>query len=143
MKGHRVITDPNAASADPDLPAFIARPAGAPAYHGFAVIPETYVEGWCLGAITEFADADGCTDGDAFVVAPDGSRAGLVWNVGADHLTEILPPDPGRWGVYAISFPVPIRSVEDLVLAFHSILPQLKARHALVQMPSNTSLERP
>jgi hypothetical protein len=131
--GRRVIIDPAAQTADASLPAFIARPAGAPVYHGFVVVPETCRDGWCLGAITEFEDPAGCTGGDAFVVAPDGRRAGLVWEVGTAPLQEILPPDEGRWGVYAISFPHSIRTIADLVSAFHAVLPQLQAKYQEVQ----------
>src|SRR5438128_1251928 len=92
MNGRRITTDPDAPSSDPSLPAFLSKPAGSPVYHGFVVIPETCTEGWCLGSITEFEDPAGCTSGDAFVIAPDGGRAGLVWGVGGEPLHEILAP---------------------------------------------------
>lgn len=129
MNGRRILTDPHAASSDPSLPAFIARPAGSPVYHGFVVVPETLTEGWCLGAITEFEVPDGCTSGDAFVIAPDGSRAGLVWEVGDQPLEVIMAPEPDRWGVYAIWFPAPTRTVQDLVSNFRFVLPQLKGAY--------------
>jgi hypothetical protein len=130
MKGLRVTADPNAPSSDPALPAFLSRPEGSPAYHGFVVIPETCTEGWCLGSITEFEDPAGCTGGDAFVIAPDGSRAGLVWEVGSEPLQEIIAPDSERWGVYAIWFPSPTRTIQDLVHNFRFVLPQLKEAYA-------------
>ena len=130
MNGRRITTDPDAPSSDPSLPGLLSKPAGSPMYHGFVVIPETCTEGWCLGSITEFEDPAGCTSGDAFVIAPDGSRAGLVWEVGDDPLQEILAPDPERWGVYAIWFPMPTRTIEDLVHNFHFVLPQLKEAYA-------------
>lgn len=102
-----------------------------PLYHGFVVVPETCTDGWCLGTITSFEDPKGCMGGDAFVVAPDGRSAGLVWDVGDEPIQEILPPDGEKWGVYAISFPHPTRTVEDLVAAFRAVLPQLKAKYAL------------
>ena len=58
------------------------------------------VEGFQLGMITDLiAERDGA--GDAFVIAPDGSRAGLVWEseVDAPHFTEVLAPDDQLWGV--------------------------------------------
>ena len=124
--GRCITNDPTAETSDPSLPGFLARPVGSPVYHGFVVVPETYTDGWCLGAITDFIDPSGCTFGDAFVIAPDGSRAGLVWEVGTDPLQQILPPGPGRWGVYAVSFPHSMRTVDDMVSAFRAILPQLK-----------------
>ena len=108
----------------------ISPPRGA-VYHGFVIVPQTYTDGWCLGTMTEFEDPDGCDGGDAFVVAPDGSRAGLVWEVGTEPLQEILPPDAQGWGVYAVSFPHVIRTVDDLVAAFRAVLPQLKAKYAM------------
>ena len=74
MTGRRITIDPNAPSAKPGEPAFVARPVGSPVYHGFVIVAETCTDGWCLGSITEFEDPDGCDGGDAFVVAPDGSR---------------------------------------------------------------------
>ncbi|MBI5801660.1 MAG: 3-deoxy-8-phosphooctulonate synthase [Verrucomicrobia bacterium] len=118
--------DENAKSADESLPAFLARPDDAPVYHGFPLVPETTTDGWCLGAITEYADPSGCESGDAFVVAPDGSRAGLVWDVGEGELMVICPPDNGRWGVFQVWFPKPTRDTADLVDCFRAILPALK-----------------
>ncbi len=122
--------DPAAVSADPNAPPFVARPAGAPVYYGFELIEETRLDGWCFGAITEFEDPDGCTWGDGFVEAPDGSRAGLVWEVeSGKEIVEIMPPERDRWGVYQVPFIRPVRNTEDLVANFHAILPQLKELH--------------
>jgi hypothetical protein len=128
-KGWKLLIDPGAKSADPTQPAFIARPAGAPVYHGFPVVPETETEGWLFGAITEFISSDA---GDGYVVAPDGSHAGLVWEVGPGSFEQILPPDPKRWGVYAVWFPHPIHTIQDLITNFRAVLPDLKAAHAKV-----------
>ena len=133
MNGRRITNDPDASSSDHSLPGFLARPAGSPVYHGFVIVPETWIETSCLGSITEFEHPVGCTSGDAFVIAPDGARAGLVWEVGSDPLQEILAPDSERWGVYAIWFPRPTRTVEDLVNNFRFVLPQLKEQYARVQ----------
>ena len=90
-------------------------------------------DGWCFGTITEYADPKGCDFGDAFVVAPNGSRAGLVWEVGEDEPSEILPPDEKRWGVYQIWFSRPIRTTDDLVACFREVLPQLQRIYERVQ----------
>jgi hypothetical protein len=103
---------------------------GVPVYHGFMVVPETLTDGWCLGVISGQEDPEGSTSGDAYVVAPDGSSAGLVWEVGDEPMVQILPPDSERWGIYAISFPHPVRNAEDLASAFRSVLPALKEAHA-------------
>src|SRR2546426_1454543 len=121
-----LLLDPAAESATPGKPAFLAKPPGAPVYHGFPLVPETMLDGWCYGAITKFADPKGCLSGDGYVQAPDGSRAGLVWEVGEGEFSEICPPSLGRWGVYAVWFPRPIRGVDDLRNCFAHILPQLR-----------------
>lgn len=122
--------DPSAWSADPALPAFLSRPAGASVYHGFPLIEETRTDGWCYGSITSFDDPEGCDAGDGFVVAPDGSRAGLVWSVGAFATQRVCEPTAERWGVYEIAFPYRIRTVADLVGCFRTVLPELQALHA-------------
>ncbi len=81
-------------------------------------------DGWCFGTITEYAAPDGCDSGDAFVVAPDGSRAGLVWDVGKGEPQEIRAPDDTRWGVYQVWFPRVVRTTDDLVTCFRAILLQ-------------------
>jgi hypothetical protein len=122
--------DPRARSFSRDLPAFLARPADAPVYHGFPLVEATETAGWCYGAITEFEHPNGCTEGDGFVVAPDGSRAGLVWSVGNFQTEELSPPDVSRWGVYSIAFPRAVRTRDDIVECFRAVLPQLKALYA-------------
>jgi hypothetical protein len=132
-RGHRALVDPAAQSADPNLPAFIARPAGSPVYYGFPLLPEAETDGWCLGAITNFTDPEGVDWGDAFVVAPDGSRAGLIWHIGSEPIREVLPPSPGRWGVYDVGFAGPVRDVHDLIREFRAVLPKLVEIHARIK----------
>ncbi len=135
--GKEILTDPSAKSASWRLPAFLARPWHAPVYHGFPMIEETRTEGWCLGAITEFLDdEEGCEWGDAYVVAPDGSRAGIVWEEGEYPIREIMPPDAKRWGVYAVWFPKRVRTVEDFVDCFRAVLPQIIEVHEKVKRRS-------
>jgi hypothetical protein len=128
--GKKILFDPNAPSADPNLPGFIARPEDAPVYHGFPVVPETATDGWIYGAITAFEGVEPQTEGDGFVIAPDGSRAGIVWATDTSDFYEIMPPDEKRWGVYGLCFPRPVTSLDDLVFDFRAILPKLKERFA-------------
>ena len=125
-KSKKLLLDEGAVPGESEKPAFLTRPKGAPVYHGFPIVPETETDGWYYGAITEYEDPNGCTDGDAYVVAPDGSRAGLVWDVGTNKISEICPPDKGRWGVYQVWFPRPTKTTEDLIFNFRSVLPALK-----------------
>jgi len=86
-KGKNLAIDLNATSASPTEPAFLARPKGAPVYHGFPVLEDVRAEEFTFGAITDF-EAEPTDTGDAFVIAPDGSRAGLVWEVSATKYFE-------------------------------------------------------
>jgi hypothetical protein len=129
VDGRPLTLDPNAVSASTDMPAFLARPDGAPVYHGFRMLECAPLDGWQFGEITEFMHSE---DGDAFVIAPDGSRAGLVWEVGDGEFRQISAPDQGRWGVYAVWFPEPNDSVEALRRNLLSVLPSLTAAHQAV-----------
>lgn len=63
------------------------------------------VQGFTFGKITDF-EAETCDEGDAFVIALDNSRAGLVWKVRKmPYFREICPPSADRWGVWGVSFP--------------------------------------
>ena len=67
------------------------------------------------------------------VPAPDGSCAGLVWGPDEEHMKEYIAPEEGRWGVYAIQFPRPTKTVEDIVFNFRPILPDLQRKHAQIK----------
>jgi hypothetical protein len=56
--------DPKAKSESPTGPAFVARPVGAPVYHGFVVLNDVAAEGFTLGKITDF-EAEPCDGGTA------------------------------------------------------------------------------
>ena len=132
-EGKKIRYDANAASADATVPGFLARPTGAPVYYGFPIVPETMTDGWLYGAITEFESAKHQTEGDGFAVAPDGSRAGLVWATDTADFYEILPPDKERWGVYGVRFIRPVSNLDDLIVNFRAILPKLRERFATIR----------
>lgn len=138
--GRLARVDPEAESTDPDLPPFIAVPPGAPAYYGFPVLQGSEIDGFTFGVITDPNDEAGATWGDAYVIAPNGSRAGIVWQAGAGDPTVICPPSEGRWGVYGFAFQEPIRSDQDLIAALHSVLPNLKEYYAVAsrECPEST-----
>lgn len=128
LKRQPLAVDQKAESASLTEPAFVARPAGAPVYHGFKVLEDVVVDGFTFGAITDF-EAERCDQGDAFVIAPDGSRAGLVWQVSAQkRVEEILPLDQDRWGVWAVDFPYSMTSRENARKNLAEVLPDLKLR---------------
>jgi hypothetical protein len=102
--------DPDAKSAQGDKPAFLARPAGAPVYHGFAILDDVEVDGFRLGMISDW-EAEPSEWGDAFLVAPDNSRCGLIWEVTAEPYVSAesqVPADETRWGVWNVGFPHPM-----------------------------------
>jgi hypothetical protein len=129
--------DPDAASASPDEPAFVARPEGAAVYHGFPIIESSAVDGFRLGMITDFVAAPG-TYGDAFVVAPDDSRAGLVWEseVSEPYFAEVAPPDADRWGVWGVGVQVPLRTEDDARAFLRELMPELQPRWEAWRAPS-------
>ena len=133
-KGQRARLDEAAASADPNLPAFIARPPNAPVYHGFPLLKNSEREGFTFGTITEPNGAKPAEWGDAFVVAPNGSRAGIVWQIGKGEPSVVCEPSEGRWGVYGFHFQGPIATEAELVEHLHSILPILKTYYAVAEV---------
>jgi hypothetical protein len=109
-------------------PAFITRPAGAPVYHGFEVLSDVVVGDFTFGKITDF-EVEICDEGDAFVVAPDNSRAGLVWEISdKPYFQEISAPEAERWGDWGVTFPNAMTSRENVRKNLESILPELKKR---------------
>ena len=125
-----LLIDLSVQSTDPSKPAFMAPPVGAKAYYGFPLIKEVSIDGFTLGAITDFLDTDtdaGCTIGDAFEEAPDGTRAGIFWEV-SDELKfcTLEQPDDKRWGVYSITVLRPVKSVEEMKENFEFMLPLIK-----------------
>ena len=126
--GRPLAIDATAQSASPTEPAFIARPDDAPVYYGFVVLDDVIVDGFILGKITDW-EAEPSEAGDAFVIAPDGSRAGLVWEVcDPSYFREVMPIEAGRWGVWGVGFRLPMKSRENARINLESILPELKSR---------------
>jgi hypothetical protein len=130
LEGQVAQEDPAAVSAIPGLRAFIARPAAAPAYYGFPLLPDSGKDGFVFGVITRSRTDAPASWGDAYVVAPDGTRAGIVWRMKGPVTEVVFPPDAGRWGVYQFLFEHPVRSDADLIRNLHAILPRLKELHA-------------
>jgi hypothetical protein len=130
IEGQVLREDPGAVSATPGLPAFIARPADAPAYYGFPLLPESEKDGFVFGVITNSRTDAPASWGDAYVMAPDGTRAGIVWVMRGPVTEVVFPPEPGRWGVYQFLFKHPVLSDGDLIRNLHAILPRLKELYA-------------
>ncbi|WP_406695034.1 hypothetical protein V5E97_28740 [Singulisphaera sp. Ch08] len=130
--------DPKADSAAPSLPAFLARPEGAPVYHGFPLLEQSRSDdGWCFGTISEPNCSEGRDWGDAFVVAPDGTRAGVVWQVGDPVLEVMIDPEVDRWGVYQVGVAHQVHDEQELVTQLQLWLPEFRRLHG------NWRAERP
>jgi len=129
-QGRPLAVDAKAESTSPMEPAFIARPPGAPVYHGFQILEDVVVDGFTFGKITDF-EAEPSQRRDAFLIAPDNSRAGLVWDV-ADKVSvsQILPIEANRWGVWAVSFPHQMDSDQNVRWNLELIVPTLKLKWA-------------
>jgi hypothetical protein len=127
-EGRPLAIDPDAISTNPDTPAFIAKPAGAPVYYGFPLVAGAEVDGFQFGMITDFLTKP-ATSGDAYVVAPDGSRCGLVWETGVEpHFDEVRAPERDRWGVWAVGLPLPLQSADEACAYLRALLPELRPR---------------
>jgi hypothetical protein len=124
----KVAVDVNANSAISDVPGYIARPAGEPVYYGFPILDDVNVDGFRLGIITDF-EAEHYPCGDAFVVAPDNSRCGLIWvESEIPFLEEVSPLASDRWGVWRAGFSRPMISRENAVENLRSIIHLLRDR---------------
>jgi hypothetical protein len=130
LEGQVAREDPGAVSAISGLPAFIARPKGAPAYYGFPLLPDSEKDGFVFGVITSSRTDAPASWGDAYVVGPDGTRAGIVWRMKGPVTEVVFPPEPGRGGVYQFVFEHSVRSDADLIRNLHAILPRLKQLYA-------------
>lgn len=118
--------DPEALSTNPEYPPFAARPTGAPVYNGFPVLDDVEVDGFTLGMISDW-EAEPSDYGDAFVVAPDGSRAGLMWEICPERrVREAVGLEPDRWGIWDVTFPRPMRTRADARQNLALVLPDLR-----------------
>ncbi|MCM3242649.1 3-deoxy-8-phosphooctulonate synthase [Cytobacillus firmus] len=103
---------------------------GSRVYHSHDPFWETETDEFIYGEITDHFDFDeeeGGTFGDGFVQAPNGSRAGLIWAVSEKpYLKTYIEPEDDRWGVYHVGFVKPIKTTDDLIFNFKTVLPMIK-----------------
>ncbi|HET7691196.1 MAG TPA: hypothetical protein VFK41_12480 [Nocardioidaceae bacterium] len=86
--------------------------------------PTAQVEGFELGMFVSYDDC-----GDAWVKAPDGSVAGLIWETGEPAYFKVsIEPDHSRWGTYAVQLPLPLTSDDEAAVYLASLIPNLRPR---------------
>lgn len=87
--------------------------------------PEATVDGFTIGMFVSYDDC-----GDAWVEAPDGGIATLIWETGEPpYFDEYIAPDPsGRWGTYQVQLPLPLTTDEEAAAYLRALLPDLLPR---------------
>ena len=74
-----------------------------------------------------FVSYDDC--GDAWVKAPDGSVATLIWETGEPASFKVsIEPGETRWGTFAVQLPLPLTSDAEAAAYLAAILPDLRKR---------------
>ena len=118
--------DLGAESTDPAKLPFMAPPPGAPPYHGFEVL-DIEVDGFRLGLISDpLNDPAARPGGDGFVVAPDGSRAGLVWKLDEPFVFRTVDDTEQRWGVWLAGIEEPIEDRDSARRVLTALVEQLR-----------------
>lgn len=97
-----------------------------PPYESYPPIEETAWEGFIYGAVTPIGQEP--TRGAGYLQGPDGSRAGLQWELSADgpYIMRIEKPGEHQWGTYRLGFSHPVRTVADLNTNLAELLPKLR-----------------
>mgnify|MGYP000011633455 CR=1 FL=1 len=93
--------------------------------YGRARLPQASVDGFDIGMFVSYTEC-----GDAWVRAPDGGTASLIWETGEPrYFRESIPPDPaGRWGTYAVQQPLPMTTDTEAAEYLRALLPDLRPR---------------
>lgn len=94
-------------------------------YEAYPLLAESEIDGFTYGAITPLgANSEA---GSGFLQGPDGSRAGIEWEVSdGPYIARIESPDGERWGVYRLGFTTPVTGLPDLLANLRTLLPKLK-----------------
>jgi hypothetical protein len=86
--------------------------------------PSAIVDGYQIGMFVSYTDC-----GDAWVKAPDGRVAGLVWETAPEaYFTTLIEPDDHRWGTYAVALNLPLTSDAEAEAYLLALLPELQQR---------------
>lgn len=89
------------------------------------LLPETELEGFVFGT-TALQESGGA----GFLVAPDGTRAGIQWEVAeSPFIMRVEPPGQDHWGVYRVGFVTAVNSVDDLRANLAPLVGRLRILH--------------
>jgi len=99
------------------------------AYDRYALIPETETDGFTYGAITPVGARQDA--GAGFLQGPDGSRAGLQWELSdGPFIMRLEGPSSDSWGLYRVGFAIRVATVADLLTNLEPLLPKLKVLYS-------------
>ena len=86
------------------------------------VYPTGHSDGFEMQMFVSYGDC-----GDALIIAPDGRKAGLIWETGDTSLfATSIEPDTARWGTYAATLPLPLTTDAEADAYLAALLPRLK-----------------
>lgn len=99
------------------------------AYERYPLTPGAAVEGFAYGAITPLGrDPE---RGAGYLQGPDGSKAGIQWEVAdAPYIMRLEAPTGSDWGLYRVGFLRPVQTVDDLIANLRELLPRLRILYA-------------
>lgn len=99
-----------------------------PPYQHYEVVEEFDVDGFRYGIISDVGKQPRVS-GDGFLVAPDGARCSLIWDVeDATIIEEVTPGDDRGWGLWRVGFPIPVSSLKDIEINLRAVIPLLKPK---------------
>lgn len=95
----------------------------------YPLLPGAALDGFAFGTITP--PEPGRKAGGGFLQGPDGSRAGLQWELSdSPFIMRIAGPEEDTWGTYRVGFTRPVTDVVSLVENLQAVLPKLKILYA-------------
>lgn len=104
-----------------------------PAYNEYPVLAGTDMAGFAYGSILPLEESR--VRGAGFLQGPDGSRAGLQWELAdTPFIMKVEGPDAHGWGIYRVGFTRPVDSVSDLTANLHDLLPRLRILYARMRV---------
>ena len=77
----------------------------------------------------------GESSGSGHLEGPDGSRAGIQWEVGdGSYIMRLEGPGTDHWGVYRVGFARPVRSPSDLRANLEPLMPKFQVIYSRLRV---------